>query len=71
MFGLGAPIPVGAKTAQKITKWERVSKDRAALLFHLGLQQSSKNQNMLNAHTFSIVCNAKIDKITSFISLIN
>lgn len=48
-----------------------MSKDSAALLYHLGLQQSSKgkeNQNMLNAHTFSIVCKAKIDKITSFIS---
>ena len=25
VFGLGMPIPVGAKPVQKITKWERVS----------------------------------------------
>lgn len=24
VFGLGVPIPVGAKPVQKVTKWERV-----------------------------------------------
>lgn len=30
VFGLGAPIPVGAKPAQKITKWERTHYNAAA-----------------------------------------
>lgn len=70
MFGLGAHIPVGAKTAQKITKRERVSKDSAALLLHFNthfntetkISKGKSNQNMLNAHIFSIVCKAKFDK---------
>lgn len=72
MFGLGAHIPVGAKTARKITKWERVSKDSAALLLHFNtltetkISKGKENQNMLNTHIFSMVCKIKITFFISF-----